>query len=145
MKLFAIRDRLLDYFQNPVAFDQAQHVQRNLATTINNPEMVNEITQAPDHFELWQIAEVDDQGHVVEKRELICNCSSLIRNGVWKREQPNGTEAEIATGGSRSPLRPSQRPTDTQRRPFPITPPAQTVASPETDPGPGGGNRHSHG
>lgn len=94
MKIYAVRDRLLDYFQRPMAMPNVKDLLTALAREINDPETKHEIAQAPDHFEIWEIGEVDEQGHLIANRQLICNCHTLIRAGVWKRRTEGATEPE---------------------------------------------------
>jgi len=93
LKLYAIRDRMLDYYQRPIALDNPQDLLATLARRLNNPEapQSDEISQAPDHFEVWQIATVDDQGHIGAERQFITNCSNLIRGGVRKIQPAGGS------------------------------------------------------
>jgi len=77
---------MLDYFQVPVTVYRLEDLLAAVAKGINSTgEDRNEIAQAPDHYEIWQIGEVTEQGHIEIKREFITNCASLVRNGVWKR------------------------------------------------------------
>lgn len=98
MKIFAIRDRMLDYFQVPVVVNREQDLVAAVAKQVNGG--ANEVAQAPDHFEIWEIAEVDDQGHIQPTRVFKCNCASLVRNGVWKRGESG---ADGAQGDARTP------------------------------------------
>lgn len=103
MKIFAIRDRLLDYYQRPMVFDRAPDLMAALAKAINSTEGENEIQQAPEQFELWQLGEVDDQGNLKAERQLIINCASLIRNGVWTRTQRGSRQTDGEAPGSAQP------------------------------------------
>lgn len=113
MIICAIRDRMLDYFQPPVCVNRVQDLMAAIAKGINDQgETRHEIGQAPDHYELWQIGEVDDQGYVHAKREFIANCASFVRNGLRARREQGaagaeGQRAEIQ-GGSRAPGGPAR-------------------------------------
>ena len=83
MKLYAIRDRLLAYFQRPLVGDSDYQVKASLAAVINDEVNTNAISKAPHHFELWTLAEIDEEtGNVRPNPEFLCDCSSLIRDGV---------------------------------------------------------------
>lgn len=90
--IYAVRDRLLDYLQQPFIAQDSKAVQAALAELINNNETAHAIAQAPQHFELFQIGAVTEDGHVYSKHELICECSSLVRTGVRKRGAPGDGE-----------------------------------------------------
>jgi len=82
MNLYAIRDRLIDYFMVPFPAPDHSQVKAAIAAQINNGDS-NAISQAPHQFEIWQLAELDtEEGHVYAKREYLCDCSSLIRAGI---------------------------------------------------------------
>jgi len=104
MKLYAIRDRMLDYFQNPVAVTRQEDFLAAVARNVNGE--TNELAQAPDHYEVWEIAEIDDQGRITPKREFIANCSRFIRSGVWNRRKPGsdgiqGEPGQVPNGPGR--------------------------------------------
>lgn len=90
--IYAVRDRLLDYYQQPFIATDRKAVQAALAELINNNESAHAITQAPQHFELFQIGAVTEDGHVYSKHELICECSALVRSGVRNRAAPGNGE-----------------------------------------------------
>lgn len=105
MKIYAIRDRMLDYFQPPVCVNRGEDLLAAIAKSINGVgEAKNELAQAPDHYEVWRIGEVDDQGHIKPEREFIINCSQLIRGGVWKR-QPGAAGLDAEAPGGRTEMR----------------------------------------
>lgn len=82
MNLYAVRDRLIDYYMVPFPAPSHSQVKAAIAAQINNGDS-NAISQAPHQFEIWQLAELDtDEGHVHAKREYLCDCSSLIRPGI---------------------------------------------------------------
>lgn len=93
MKIFAVRDRMLDYFQRPMAFERAADVLSALGTVVNNPDQVtNEIHQAPHHFELWELGEVDEEGKIRVTHTLVANCSSLVRDSFRETAKQNRTQ-----------------------------------------------------
>lgn len=105
MKLYAIKDRLLDYFMTPFAAPSDKEVLGSIATTVNNYEAINTngIAQAPHHFEIWVLAEIDEEGHVNPKREFLHDCSSLLRGSVRKAGGPEDSQGKGPPDSSRSP------------------------------------------
>lgn len=102
MKIYAIRDRLIDYYMTPFTGDTHRQVMAGLAQTINHPENMNAIAQTPQHFELWQIGEVDeDTGNLVSKREFVADCAGLVRPSV-RRPGIAGTDPRPAAPGGRT-------------------------------------------
>lgn len=79
MKIYAIRDRLIDYFDKPFVAEHDKAVMGGVAATINNPNNEAPISHAPQHFELWELGTVDDDGHIVATRQIICNLAQLVR------------------------------------------------------------------
>lgn len=88
MKLYAVKDRLMDYFMTPFAAHEDKQVMAQLAETINNGGN-NGIQQAPHHFELWGLGEVSEDGHLTAERRFIADCGALIR--------PRREPAELST------------------------------------------------
>lgn len=140
---------MLDYFQVPVVVHRGEDFFAAVARGINGTEDTrNELAQAPDHYEIWLIGEVDDQGHINAKRELVFNCASFIRHGVWNRRQPgnpdNGRQPPTIQSGPDGAGRLTRaEPGPTQGPKGPTTVAAQ---EPNPDAGrnyPGGQSRHS--
>lgn len=98
MKIYAVRDRLLDYYMTPFVAPNDNEVKGALARTVNNQEDTNGIAQAPHHFELWELGIVEEDGHITKTRIFVCDCSSLIRTGVRTRAEREGQEAANAAG-----------------------------------------------
>jgi len=78
VKIYAIHDRLIEFWMRPFAAPDAKEVMHSLATQVNTND-VNPISQAPHHFDLYELGHVDDTGHLKPERKLICTLSSLIR------------------------------------------------------------------
>lgn len=87
MKIYAVRDRMLDYYLHPFAAPDDKQVMGGIAQQVNNPEQMEAIAQAPQHFEIWKLGEVLDNGDLVTNREIICNCQQLVRK---TKETANG-------------------------------------------------------
>lgn len=79
MKLYAIRDRLVDYFMTPFAAHEDQGVLNSIANLVSNEESNDPVKQAPHHFEIWRLADIDNQGHIYTSREFLADCSTLVR------------------------------------------------------------------
>lgn len=109
MNIYCIRDRMLDYFQDPFVAPNDYNVLASVANVINNPEVHSAIAQAPHHFEIWRIATVDDQGHINESREFVSDCSALVRAG----REPSDTGTATAAG---IPLKRTGSPENAQLR-----------------------------
>lgn len=82
MKIYCIRDRLLDYYMTPFVGPNDKAVLASIAQHINNPETTDAIAQAPHHFEIWELGEVHEDGHIEPSQKLVADCSSLIRPGI---------------------------------------------------------------
>lgn len=99
-KLYAIRDRLLDYYMPPFVGPTDVQVLAAIAESVNNEENRHALAKTPQHFEVWRLAEINEHDGTVEtSKELITDCSSLVRPSV-RRDQDDIT----ATGEIRPPL-----------------------------------------
>jgi len=91
MKIYAIKDRLLDYYMTPFAAPSDKEVLGSIARTVNQGGSEEPIVTNPHHFEIWRLAEVTDDGHIVEARELLADASALIR------QKPAGSPIGLKT------------------------------------------------
>lgn len=146
-KIYAVKDRLLEYFMQPFAAPGDKEVMGALATTINRAlknEEPYDIAQAPHHFEIWELGEVDEDGHIIPSRRLICDCSSLVRGDIRRTEETNegGNKAvgyqepdpgEASDTGGRS---------GAIRGPVPDHAPASRSEAPKENPGRGGSTQN---
>lgn len=102
MKIYAIRDRLLDYYMQPFAGPDDKAVLASIARMINTQGEQSDIAQAPHHFEVWELGDIDEEGHINPTRKLLADCSSLVRPGIRERNAPgrpeDGATAEISRG-----------------------------------------------
>lgn len=98
MKIYAIRDRLIDYWQQPFAGPDDKAVMQALARSVNNGDTTNDIAQAPHHFELHQLGEVSEDGHLIPERRFICDCAQLVRGRVRDQPGPGSAEAPPEVG-----------------------------------------------
>lgn len=104
MNLYAVRDRLIDYWLTPFAGPDDKAVMSGLAQVVNDQETNRDIAQAPQHFELWQIATITSDGHVEPKKGLVCQLDSLVRRSV--RNEPGAKPAHGTLSKATQPGRP---------------------------------------
>lgn len=146
MKIYAIRDNLIDYFMQPFAAPDDRAVLAAIATQINTQGNMNDIAQAPHYFEVWKLGEVTDQGNIVPGREKIANCSSLIRTGLRGDNAPEPREGPAGRPVIRStepPERTSQ-PTSADPSAIPGAPPSQALQGDKPHPEPGRSTTQPH-
>jgi len=94
MKIYAIRDRLIDYFMQPFVGPEDKAVLASVARLVNQGEVTSDIAQAPHQFEVWSLGQVTDDGHLVPERQYLGDCSSLVRPG---RRTPAAGDRETPT------------------------------------------------
>lgn len=100
MKIYALRDRLLNYFLPPFVAPEDNQVKASLANVVNSGDPTG-LAQAPQHFELWRLGEVTPEGHVLGGKELLCDCHALIRAEPAKLEPG---QIAAANGALKGPL-----------------------------------------
>jgi len=103
MKIYALRDKLINYFMLPFAAPSDADVLAGIAQQVNTQESMSAIAQAPHHFEIWKLGEVDDQGHITPKKELLADANSLIRENIRPKPIERTNQMEHAAIGSESP------------------------------------------
>jgi len=89
---------MIDYFMVPFAAPNDNEAMAGIAHEVNREESQGAIQQAPHHFELYSLGEIDDNGIIFPKKELVCDCSSLVR----ARRQSAESEAGMASGATRA-------------------------------------------
>lgn len=73
---------MLAYFLRPFVAESHFQVMASLSEAINIDKETT-IQAAPHHFELWCLAEIDEEtGRVTGKPEHLADCSSLVRDRV---------------------------------------------------------------
>lgn len=82
MKVYAIKDRLIDYFMQPFIGPDDKNVLASVARLVNQGEVTSDIAQAPHQFEVWKLGEVQEDGTLIAQREYLADCSSLLRGGI---------------------------------------------------------------
>lgn len=110
MKIYAVRDRLIDYFQTPFVAPGDNEVKAAMARMINNGEVTSDIQQAPHQFQIWCLGEVHEDGHIEPQQVIVAECASLIRSGLRTGAGPGNAEATDAVGGGGTP--PGRPPSD---------------------------------
>lgn len=108
MNIYAIRDRLINYYQTPFMAHTDKEVLASLAKLINGEDInIHEIAQAPQHYEIWRLGQVDQDGDLIQDKELLADCASLIRIGVRTRHEPTNqvgkTPGQSTSPESRNP------------------------------------------
>lgn len=103
MKLYALRDRLIGYYLQPFTGFSDDNVKASLAETING-ENSHALTKSPHHFELFALAEIDQEtGVVVPKVEFLCECTALVRHSGGSSRRSDGGDRGVGrsnTGGA---------------------------------------------
>lgn len=102
MKIYAVRDRLLDYYMQPFAGPDDKAVLASVARMVNAQGEMSDIAQAPHHFEVWELGVLDEEGHLTPTRKLLADCASLVRPNLRERTHTrspeDGPTAEISRG-----------------------------------------------
>lgn len=81
MKIYAVRDRLIDYFMMPFCASDDKSVMASISAEISRTDNANAIAAAPHHFELHQLGIINEDGTIIPEKQLICDCSILVRTG----------------------------------------------------------------
>lgn len=137
MKLYAIRDRLLEYFQRPFIGDTDATVLAAVATAINTEANVD-FAQTPTHFEVWQLAEISEEsGQVRPTPKFISNCSDL-RRGIREDRIHRAATGESTAPAGRNGIPGGQDPPGTHNRPPQGSVESQASTPGQSGPGPEG-------
>lgn len=132
MKIYAIRDQMIDYFLQPIIGKDDWNVMASLAELVNGANE-HAITQTPKHFELWSLGEIKEDGTVIGQKVFICGCTDLVREGVREdRERREAARQEAAR--SRQGTAPGN---PGQDHPYNGNPPGEAHTAP-------GANRQAH-
>lgn len=110
MKIYALRDRLLDYFKTPFCAENDNDVKAGISSVVSFGQSQDDVSQAPHHFELWQLGEVLQGGEIVPKLDFIADVSSLVRRGIRQNGRatpgnsgPDGPESERRSSAGGAP------------------------------------------
>lgn len=100
MRIYAIRDRLLDYYQQPFIAQDDKPVLGAISNQLHNGANID-WQNAPHHFEIWRLGKVTQEGYIEQDRELLATLDSLIRPDLRQpNRKPRETESEIPPGRS---------------------------------------------
>nr|WAE43332.1 MAG: nonstructural protein [Microviridae sp.] len=90
LKLFAIRDNKVGAYCKPFVESNAIQASRALHQAVNDPLV--QLSQFPEDFDLYELAEIDDQtGNVTEKGSPIFVVSAVSLK-LSKKEKVNGDD-----------------------------------------------------
>lgn len=136
MKMYAVRDRLVDYFLQPFFAPSDAQALSAVAMTVNDQESKHAITLHPEHFEIWRLAELDENtGQVGGNREFLQDAASLFRGDVREGGDPRTDAIQGAPGGRREPAPIAPRATRTDQRAAESPSQAEARARKEVDQG----------
>jgi len=100
VKIYALRDRMIDYYLVPFAARETKEVLAGVSVAINREGNLDAIAQTPHHFEIWQLGEVDEEGHIHKHREFITTCDALVRpRREASPDEYRAAKSGEATGG----------------------------------------------
>jgi len=144
MKIYAIKDRLINYWMQPFVGPSDKAVMAAVANQINGAraqgDFTNALAQAPHHFELWKIGNVEEDGHLTAERDFIADCSALVRGDIRSGRPGGDSQAqEPATRSAGAPAATSGA-GGAQDGSLPYKAPQQAPAAATTHPTPQGGD-----
>jgi len=82
VNIYAIRDRLIDYYMRAFSAPDDKDVLASIAATINEGDPNSALAKAPHHFEIWRLGKVTEEGDLRPGKELIADCASLVRDNI---------------------------------------------------------------
>jgi len=91
VNIYAIRDRLIDYYMRAFSAPDDKDVLASIAATINEGDPNSALAKAPHHFEIWRLGKVTEEGDLRPGKELIADCASLVRDNIPATPQLPGT------------------------------------------------------
>lgn len=83
MKIFAVRDTCVGAFLMPMFFPNRAGCVRALGDAVNKPSEESQFFQHPEHFQLYEIGEYDDDVGMITPLaapEFVVDCQSLVRS-----------------------------------------------------------------
>lgn len=139
MKMYAVRDRLIDYFLQPFFAPSDAQALAAVGGTINDEASTHAITLHPEHFEIYRIAEFNENtGQIGGDREFIQDAASLVRGGIRGTGEPGANAIQGATGGRGEPAPIAPRSARADQRPPQSQTQGKDHARAPADPGPRG-------
>ncbi|QCQ84611.1 nonstructural protein [Blackfly microvirus SF02] len=100
MKIYAVYDLMIGYFLLPFVAPDDNQVLASISQDISRQDNTNAIAYAPHQFQVWQFGEISEDGNINPRKELICDCSSLVR-ARRSTTEPTSAEAARTAGNSR--------------------------------------------
>lgn len=136
IKLFAIRDRLLDYFMQPYLIGHNEpEILSLVANMVNQEDSKHAVHTNPSHFEVWRLAEIQEQtGQVHGDREFLADCASLIRGSVREGGGPGASAIPSPNGGRGGKAPAAGEVANASQRPPADPPQAENGEGTESDP-----------
>jgi len=106
VNIYAIRDRLLNYFIQPFVAPEDKPVLASVARLINTGDLTSDIAQAPHQFEVWKLGKIEENGKLVDEPTLLATCETLIRPrpGRPAAGPGEGQVAEAPSGRPEPPI-----------------------------------------
>lgn len=94
---------MIGYYLMPFVAPDDNQVLASISLDVSRQDNQYAIAYAPHQFQVWQLGEINDEGTITPRKELICDCSSLVRA---RREtpKPSAGEAESTAGGRQTGL-----------------------------------------
>lgn len=104
MKIYCLRDRLLDYMLPAFLMPGDKEALAAISNTINHGEQNSALAQSPQHFEVWRLGEILETGKIKESQELLADASGLVRErfrkaGTTRSHPGDGAGAEPPQSG----------------------------------------------
>lgn len=94
---------MIGYYLTPFIAPDDNQILASLSAEISREDNKNAVAYAPHQFQVWQLGEIDDEGNLTARKELLCDCSSLIRPRRTTTESQSG-EAQGARHSGRKTL-----------------------------------------
>lgn len=101
MKIYALRDRLLNYYHQPFFTPGDKEALVAVSNTINNGDPNSAVAKTPHHFEVFRLGEIDEEGNIQAGKEFLADASSLVRDNL--REGGRGPASPGAGTGQKPP------------------------------------------
>lgn len=86
---------MIDYFMVPFPAPSDAEAMAGIATAVNDINTNGAIQNAPHHFELYLLGELDEHGTIFPKKELVCDCSALVRPRRQSAESDRDASASL--------------------------------------------------
>lgn len=146
MNIYAIKDRLIDYYMPPFLAPSDKEALAAIANVVNDFERSHAITKTPRHFEIWRLAYIEETGEVKGPKELLADCSSLIRGDIRPGDEgrPGTRQGAIESGPRGGPPSGPGGHSSAQTPVAPGPTEATNLEAENVRPGPPGLPQHGH-